>query len=164
MLKEDREVISEELSRIAIENAGKLTPDEVVKQAASKDSVLHDMFEWDDAKAGHNYRIEQARTLIRSVKVVVTTSTTQIATVAYVRDPSAKPDEQGYVSTVSLIGQTDLSRETLLREFSMAAAALKRARNLAKVFEMTDEVEAVVEKVETLTTIITSRAQPTQMM
>jgi hypothetical protein len=50
---------------------GKLTPEQVVAEAADSSSPLHDKFEWDDAVAGHLYRLEQARGLIRKVQVVV---------------------------------------------------------------------------------------------
>ena len=48
-----------------------LTPHSVVIEARSKKSPLHDCFEWDDSKAGHAYRLYQARALIRRVHIVV---------------------------------------------------------------------------------------------
>lgn len=48
---------------------GELTPMLVVDAARPVDSPLHDRFEWDDHTAGENYRLVQARALIRSVKI-----------------------------------------------------------------------------------------------
>jgi hypothetical protein len=53
------------------ERDGKLIPDQVVSEAADPSSPLHDRFEWDDAIAGHQHRKEQARALIRKVRLVV---------------------------------------------------------------------------------------------
>ena len=50
-------VLSDELDRIDQSETG-LTPEAVVR------------FEWDDAKAGHQHRISQARVLIKRVKIV----------------------------------------------------------------------------------------------
>lgn len=59
------------LEQIRLTNGGKLTPDKVVDVAAEASHPLHDCFEWDDSKAGYQYRLWQARALIRSVKIVI---------------------------------------------------------------------------------------------
>lgn len=48
----------------------RLTPEIVVDVARDEASPLHARFEWDDQIAGEKYRLDQARRLIRSVKVV----------------------------------------------------------------------------------------------
>ena len=50
---------------------GKLTADTVVAEAADPASPLHRKFNWDDVSAAHQYRLEQARKLIASVKIIV---------------------------------------------------------------------------------------------
>lgn len=52
------------------ERHGALTPQAVVNDARPDDAPLHDRFEWDDRVAGERYRVEQARELIRSVRIV----------------------------------------------------------------------------------------------
>ena len=47
-----------------------LTPEVVVHTASDPEHVLHDHFEWNDTVAGHAPRMQQARHLIRGVKVV----------------------------------------------------------------------------------------------
>lgn len=146
--KEEQKAIEEALTEIAESNDGRLTADAVVAAAAKKDSVLHALFEWDSKKAAHQYRLDQARSLIRSVRVNITTHKTVISTVAYVRDPDLKPDEQGYVSTMSLIGNAERSRSVLVDEFSRAAAAMRRAKELEAAFEMDGEIEAVTNRID----------------
>lgn len=53
------------------EEHGTLTADLVVAAAADAASPLHEHFVWDDAEAGHQYRLEQARLLIRTVRVQI---------------------------------------------------------------------------------------------
>lgn len=48
---------------------GELTPAIVVQAAAPPEHPLHNRFEWNDEKAGHAHRIDQARGLIRSVRI-----------------------------------------------------------------------------------------------
>ena len=57
--------IQAELLRLARENAGFLTAETVVAEASEKDSPLHNSFTWDNTKAAHNWRLEQARGLIQ---------------------------------------------------------------------------------------------------
>ena len=47
---------------------GTLTAHIIVEVAAEEDHPLHNRFEWDDEKAGHAYRLQQARQLIRVVR------------------------------------------------------------------------------------------------
>lgn len=62
--------VREELERI-YNTEGVLTPAAVVDDARPEDAPLHARFEWDDSVAGEQYRIVQARQLIRSVRVTV---------------------------------------------------------------------------------------------
>ena len=62
--------IGEELAKIAADGKGHLTPKAVVNAARADRSPLHRFFEWDDAKAAESYRLDQARTLIRAIKIV----------------------------------------------------------------------------------------------
>ena len=50
---------------------GGLTPEGVVTDATRKRSPLHGYFEWNEGEAAAQYRLEQARHLMRSVSVVI---------------------------------------------------------------------------------------------
>ncbi len=58
------EIIGSELERIR-EKHGRLAPSIVLAEAQPEDSPLHNEFEWDDSVAAHEYRLQQARKLIR---------------------------------------------------------------------------------------------------
>jgi hypothetical protein len=61
-----------ELKRIANKNGGLLQPETVVESARPASSPLHSRFEWDNTVAGQQYRIWQARQLIRvSVEIII---------------------------------------------------------------------------------------------
>lgn len=59
-----------ELEKIASENGGVIEPAAVVAAAQSEESPLHSCFEWDDSKAALAHRMNQARLMIRSLRVV----------------------------------------------------------------------------------------------
>jgi len=50
---------------------GEVKPSELVEAARPKDSPAHEGFEWDNKKAGQEYRLLQARQWIRRVEIIV---------------------------------------------------------------------------------------------
>lgn len=126
---------------------GRLTPDAVVAHAASEDSPLHECFEWDDTRAAHLHRVDQARALITSVKVDIKTETKTVSSVYYVRDPSLPTTEQGYVSVVKLRSEYDLAREAVVDAFGQARALLERAQTLSAVLRVEKEVGSIISNI-----------------
>jgi hypothetical protein len=54
------------LRSIAEQNGGLLKPEDVVESARPLKSPLHSKFTWDDTEAAHQFRLEEARKLIRT--------------------------------------------------------------------------------------------------
>lgn len=65
----DPQKIGEALSVLADVAGGELTPKAVVDSARDEESPLHPHFDWDDAAAAEKWRVEQARDLIRCIRV-----------------------------------------------------------------------------------------------
>jgi hypothetical protein len=63
--------VVEELEQIREANGGMLYPKSVVDFARDENTELHSKFEWDDTIAGENYRIWQARKVIRAVVTII---------------------------------------------------------------------------------------------
>jgi hypothetical protein len=61
--------IGEELADITRKAGGRLTPKAVVNAAENPRSRLHKLFEWDNARAAAAYRLDQAREIIRCIRV-----------------------------------------------------------------------------------------------
>lgn len=68
--KANPQVIGEALEAIRSAGGGDLKPKAVVDAARRKSHPLHKHFEWEDAVAAEAYRLDQARALIRVVRVV----------------------------------------------------------------------------------------------
>lgn len=67
-------ILAAEFQRIE-KNAGALTPELLVDRARPPDSPIHNLFDWDDARAAESWRLSQARVLIASVCVSIQTRT-----------------------------------------------------------------------------------------
>lgn len=137
----------EQIQRVRLleDEQGRLTPDAVLADAKRKDSPLHALFDWDAKKAAHQWWIECAREIIRTVKVVVTTTEVTLKAPVYVRDPDATG--QGYRSIVALQREPESAREALREELRRAAGVVTRARHLALALNLADEVDAMLSQI-----------------
>jgi len=65
----DPQKIGEALEAVATANGGRIEPEAVVEAARNPKNSLHAHFEWDDKKAAAAHRIDQARGIIRIIRV-----------------------------------------------------------------------------------------------
>ena len=131
--------IREELEKLGTETL--LTPETVVEAARNPRSPLHSQFEWDDGAAGESYRLQQARALIKRVRVdVVRADQTVIHAPVFVRAPSGG---EGYALTQSVAVSAPDRRQVVLMALAQCRSIL---RNLAA-----QEVDELVEHIDRLT-------------
>ena len=148
MNRNQKEAIAARLEKLTKLNKGRLTPANVMHDARNLKSPQHDQFEWDDGKASEQYRLDQARTLIRTVRLEIRTERRIISTVRYVRDPSANQFEQGYVDVTSLRNNKTLAYEALEDELKRAKVSMDRALDFAETLNMRDMVDQIIEHIE----------------
>ncbi len=127
-----------------LEQAGRLNAGVVVDMAADPASPLHAHFEWDDAEAAQRHRQDQARALIRSVRLTVTYHAISFEAPAFVVNPAPA---SGYIAISRLRNDEDAAREVVVTEFARAAAALSRARKIAAALGMEGEIEGLRQQV-----------------
>lgn len=139
--------ISKELRRIAAKNGGVLLPAFVVEAARPKSSILHSKFCWDDAKAGHEYRLWQARMLIRvTVSVVAGTGEVNRVWVSLKTDANMGA---GYRALVDVMADAELRVQLLqdaLADAELFREKYSKLKELAKVFDAMKEVSRRVRK------------------
>jgi hypothetical protein len=104
----------------------KLSAPVVVDAAREPSHPLHSRFEWDDTIAGHQYRLQQARELIRSVRIVYKEADEtgpEQSVRAYVS--LANESEQSY-EPVNAVAQNPLQRQMALNAMQREWKALYR--------------------------------------
>jgi len=106
--------ITEELEIVRRRNKGILRAEEVVSFAQNPKTALHNQFEWDDTNAAKEYRLWQARRIIKVIVVMLPHTDREYF--AYV---SLKADRAlvggGYRQIVEVLGDAEL-RGQLLQE------------------------------------------------
>jgi len=137
-----RDTVRRELMRIQ-RAEGLLRADSVVAYARAEESPLHSLFEWNDAKASHEYRLEQARHLIRVV--VFCEPKSNVTTRAFVSLTTDRTQRGGgYRFLVDVMGDAELREQLLaeaLAELARFRAKYAELRALAPVFAAMKTVE-----------------------
>lgn len=143
--------IKDELSRLARKH-GRLLPETVVEEARSKDSPLHDSFQWDDSAAAHQWRLVQARQIIRAAVRYIEVPGANEITFIKVREYTSLSDDRklkgGYRVTVNILEDADLRARMLedaLREMLAFKKKYAALSELSAVFAAIDQAVIDVE-------------------
>ena len=117
------QVIGEALADIE-DRHGVINPNTVVDESRPENAPLHPVFEWRDEIAAENWRVEQARRVVRCVEVVIDKrhDSTQVAQIAYVNIPSQK----GYINQARVGRSVELYREAEALFMDRLAAAQRQ--------------------------------------
>lgn len=139
-----------ELQRIAKEHGGVLRAEDVLEAATPEDNPLHDAFEWDDSIAGHEYRLWQARTMIRVSVTMLENVSTQPVKVFVSLKEDRKQKGGGYRTLVTVLSDEEM-REALLRE------ALEDLKVFEKKYHTLVELAPIISTIKKTTEQLTKQ-------
>lgn len=127
---------------------GKPSAEDLVREAKSKHCPIHDAFEWSDAVAGHEYRLMQARLMMRSFVLVpeVASKATEGYRVLEIKVTPATEDEQrkaAYVPVADVMKDPVARTELLNRALSELLGIRRRYKHLQELGAVFAEVDAI---------------------
>ena len=134
-----------ELERIKKNHDGAVLPEVVLIEAKKSRNPLHREFTWDDSEAAHEYRLEEARRMIRHIEVVYVDMPKspmrayEIVTQHAVMDV---PERKVYRSTDEIMKDPILRDELLARAIRDAITYRKKyhaLQELSQVFAVLDD-------------------------
>ena len=132
----------DEIKRLA-KIHGYITPEIVLSAAKPKSSPLHSRFCWDDTTAANEYRILQAKELIRRIQVTYDITPNRSVSIRAFHNVSEMNDDDEetrfYVDVESALGSY---RDQLLAQCARDMAAFKeKYRALTEVSRVIDAME-----------------------
>ena len=140
MVKE--ETIVEELGYICNVYGGLLRPTDVVLWADEHpNSSLHNLFEWNDERAGDLYRYWQARKLIASVKVTMEVNENKKCVRAYVSLCEDRLLGGGYRLLVDVLNDANTRRALLSQALAEMNRVLRKYRQLEELAGLQSEID-----------------------
>lgn len=129
---DDANAVGQHLELLRQKFKGELTPADVVADARNHNSPLHSFFEWSDSEAAEQWRLQQARGLIRAVVAVVVDNQEPAKRIqAFVHVPDSEAPH--YRATDHAMSQ-EQTREMILRQ------AWKEYRSWKKRYEHLEEL------------------------
>ena len=118
---------------------GIISPEMVVEAARSKSSPLHDHFTWDDTEAAHQFRILEAKKLLRvTVEYLPIPQSESVR--AFVSLGSDRLDGGGYRTSVSVFSDEQMREQLLLDAQRDMQAFIRRYKHLT---ELSGVIEAM---------------------
>jgi hypothetical protein len=138
---------------------GRLDPTAVIEAARPPSSPIHSDFTWDVDEAAQACWVEEARRLIRLIKLEVTIEHRTVTAVAYVTDPLRPPTSRRYVDITVAARQAEMAQQVLMAELDRIAAAVRRAQEIAAVLGLTDQLNELLSNVDAVRVEAERRAE-----
>jgi flavin-binding protein dodecin len=141
-----KQVVQAEVQAI-LDESGSVTASELVNRATPKDSPAHEAFEWDNKKAGGEYRLIQARKWLRVV--VVRTERADDEQLVHIPVSKSSDSAEGEYKPISVVAQSPDDFERALDEASArllsAQKSVDRLRVIAESSGVPDRVAMVAQ-------------------
>lgn len=130
----DAQVVGETVAGLAESHGGVCPPQALVNVSRSPGAPLHRLFEWDDSVAASAHRRQQARMVVRELRVVEVTDEGEQHTQAFVHVIRMHNDQacEGYRLTRLVVQSRDEYAQVLEEAWAGLKAWRKRYRHLTE--------------------------------
>lgn len=133
----DEELYLDLSARRGIGEFGAVPVEVAVAEAADPDHPWHGRLTWDDEIAGHQYRLEQMRSIFRKIEInIVSTPEIQVRGVVH------SCSEGGYISLPRVVSHPQLQAELLARAKSELSALRLKYSQLTHLSQVWDAIDS----------------------
>lgn len=149
---QDAQIVGERLQILQARNGSRLTPALVLDDARHANSPLNPCFEWDNQRAGDQWRTEQARNLIRSVRVlhegVSGDMRTLRAFVHVTEGGDGEPRSQSYRPLSVILQDDDLRQRVLMKAAADMRSFIARYQEFAELVNAAQDLIDLIEDLQ----------------
>lgn len=115
------------------EPVGGIQAPDLVEIARDPESSLHNLFDWDDSRAAHKYRVDTARTVIESYRLSVQKTLKVGGEINVARVPGAVSTGNGYRSVKLVMSDPTSAQLQIETEWKRIDSLLSRLMGLCLV-------------------------------
>jgi hypothetical protein len=139
--QQDAELVGALLDEIEEQGRGDDMPQELLRRSRPNRSPTHHLFEWDDEIAAEGYRLEQARSIIRSIEIVFEEGGDRVRAFPSVQLGGG---ERNYVSMRKVLSEPELMHQLVedarkdAESWARRHDALRRVAELSGIFRAID--------------------------
>lgn len=126
---------------------GGIKPESFVDRARPINSPTHDMFEWNDAKCGEQYRLSQARKIIGSITILRIENKEPTKVVrAFVSSPPTETEPRRYES-IKIVMDDSFKRAALFEQAKREIFQWReRYKALSEFAQLFDQIDALMKE------------------
>jgi len=136
-------------------NNGELDLDYAVDASRDKKSPLHNEIEWDDKKAGHEYRKEQIKYFVRTIEIIYDNAPLPVRAYESIKvervpandDENKSRTRNVYLSTEEILGSEDGRSQLLGQAIRDALAFKRRYAALSELSKIISVIDAEIDKI-----------------
>ncbi|WP_103173783.1 hypothetical protein [Paracoccus sp. SY] len=144
--KDDPNLVGQHIEFLRQQQKGELTPKDVLDDARNPNSPLHSFFEWSDSEAAEQYRLQQARGLIRAVVAVyVSDDRPAVRAKAYVHIP--EPGAQHYREATHAMSHAKTREMVLRRALDELIGWKRRYRDLEEFAQLVTVIDQLRDEI-----------------
>lgn len=128
-----------------------LTAEQIITAAKHKKSQLHNLFDWDDNKAGDKWRLHQARILINEVKIIVGVKEYYAFENVSVEVKNKEHSKREYMTRSEIISNVALRQQVVKKAYEHLLywkGQYQQYSEFEPIFEGIEEVGRNIEKKE----------------
>lgn len=129
------------IDRLLKKHGGLIPPEELVRDAAQPSHPFHKDFEWDDGEAAQNWRLHQARNILRVFVTMIGSNGDAKECRMFVSLSSDRERGGGYRATIDVL-HNDKLRETMLED-ARAELAIFRTK-----YAILNELAGVIREID----------------
>jgi len=125
-LKENIQSVVQEI----YEKSGEVRASILVEKASDPESPAHEAFEWDNTKAGHEYRLIQARKWLVVIEIIVDKRPTRLVHVPItISEDESYMEKESYYKPISLVSKNAVELELAISELQKFIDGAQRRIN-----------------------------------
>jgi len=143
--KADPNVVGKHLEFLREQFKGEITPEDILQDAENPNSPLHPFFEWDDTDAARQYRLQQARGLIRAVVAIYVHDdqpATKMRAYVHVAGSGEEPHYREVSHAMSVKSSRDYVLEKAKRELRAWCIKYHDLKEFAEIMNVIDSEKA----------------------
>ena len=112
-----------------------VTAEQVVEQASKRSSSMHEMFEWDDTKAGYMWRKQQAANILCALHVEYITESKEEKEPVKVRAYVGLKQRHGYHKIETVVEDVDMYTQLLEKAYNELRGVRNKYKDLGEIQE-----------------------------
>ena len=139
----DPQLVGETVATLAQENGGVCPPAALVDASRPQDAPTHKLFTWDDDAAAEAWRRQEARNVVRCLRVVSEGSKAKPSAFLHVNIVSGDGPKEGYAPFATVVADDGMRDQALKEALSYLNGFRRRYRHLQELSPVLDAIEQV---------------------